>query len=85
MDAQRSARHVNRSTPSPLSALALRRRCSQIRAAPGTRGADESGPLSGRSSSRRGGSAMGAYGDFASRMHAADSQRSQRSQRSYRG
>lgn len=42
------------------------------------------GPLSGRSSARSPGR-MGQYADFASRLHAADSQRSQRSARSYRG
>lgn len=42
-------------------------------------------PLSGRSTNRSGGASMGAYADFASRMHGAESNRSSRSARSYRG
>jgi len=44
----------------------------------------DAGPLSGRSQSP-GRSSMGQYADFASRLNAAESQRSQRSARSYRG
>ena len=46
----------------------------------------DNGPLSGRSSQPSPGRAsLGQYADFASRLNAAESQRSQRSARSYRG
>ena len=49
-------------------------------------GGSHDGPLSGRSSARSPGrTSMNNYADFASRLHAADSQRSARSARSYRG
>lgn len=47
-----------------------------------SRAASGETPLSGRGSAR---GSMGAFSDFAARVHAADSQRSQRSARNYRG